>query len=211
MSCAYNELYLFDAMRNLGEMTEYAHDACKVDIDHALKCFVISGLADRFSHGDPRLVAGMSGTELYISIMEKCGSSRPWPKALCRYETDASYWIGYILAMFQWRSGLPFRLIFAYITARDLHAMYPALHTSSDDRAVDSIEELYRERSLTSRLQTYRKLAGLTQAELARASGVNLRTLQQYEIGDKDIRKASADKVISLANVLGCRPEDMVL
>ena len=113
--------------------------------------------------------------------------------------------------MLQWRTGLPFRSIFNVIKAEDLFKMYPALHTSSDDRAVDSVEELLRNRSTVSRLQKYRKLAGLTQAGLARAAEVNLRTLQQYEIGDKDIRKASADKVISLANALHCRPEDIVM
>ena len=143
--------------------------------------------------------------------MEQCGVSKEWPDALVRYDTDGYYWMGYILAMFQWRTGISFRNIFNVISAEDLLKMYPALHTVSDDRAVDSLEELYGQRSLVSRLQIYRKLAGLTQAGLAEASGVNIRTLQQYEIGDKDIRKASADKVISMAKVLHCRPEDMVL
>ena len=150
MSYAYDEIYLFDAMRNLGEMTEYAYYACNVYIDYAFRCFVISGFADRFGRGDPRLVSGISGTELYISSMEKCGVSRQWPQALIRYETDEYYWIGYIMAMFQWRTGLSFRLIFNEITAKDLLKMYPALHTASDDRAVDSIEELFRKRSLSS-------------------------------------------------------------
>lgn len=210
MTCAYDEIYLLDAMRNLGEMTEYVHYACEGDIDHAFKCFVISGFADRFGQGDPSVVAGISGTELYISIMEKCGASREWPKALVRYDTDEYYWIGYIMAMLQWRTGLPFRMIFNEIKAEDLLKTYPALHTASDDRAVDSLVELLEQRSAISRLQRYRKLVGLTQAGLARAANVNLRTLQQYEIGDKDIRKASADKVISLANVLHCRPEDII-
>ncbi len=179
MSYAYNEMYLFDAMRNLGEMTEYTHYACGVDVDHAFKCFVISGFADRFGQGDPRLISGMSGTELYISIMEQCGVSKEWPDALVRYDTDGYYWMGYILAMFQWRTGISFRNIFSVISAEDLLKMYPALHTASDDRAVDSLEELYGQRSLVSRLQIYRKLAGLTQAGLAEASGVNIRTLQQ--------------------------------
>ena len=211
MSCAYNEMYLFDAMRNLGEMTEYAYHACGADIDHAFKCFVISGFADRFGQGDPRVVSGVSGTELYISVMEKCGVTKEWPDALVRYDTDGYYWTGYIMAMFQWRTGLSFRHILNVISSEDLMKMYPALHTASDDRAVDSIEEVFKQRSLVSRLQTYRKLAGLTQAGLAEAAGVNIRTLQQYEIGDKDLRKASADKVISMAKVLHCRPEDMVL
>ena len=62
MSCAYRQIYLDDAMKNLGEMTEYAHDACGTDLDRTLKYFVISGYADRFGKGDPAVVSGMSGT-----------------------------------------------------------------------------------------------------------------------------------------------------
>lgn len=211
MSFAFRETYLADAMHNLGEMTEYAHDACKADVNSVFRCFVISGMADRFGRGDPCVVSGMSGTELYIRIMEKCGIMRKWPNALVRYETDVNYWIGYIMAMFQWRTGIPFRTIINVIGSEDLYKMYPALHTASDDRAVDSIADLYKKRSTESRLQAYRKLAGYTQSSLCEASGVNLRTLQQYEIGDKDIRKASADKVLALSNALHCYPEDIIL
>ncbi len=50
----------------------------------------------------------------------------------------------------------------------------------------------------------------MTQAQLAADSGVNLRTLQQYESGAKSISKASAESVIALATVLHCRVEDLV-
>ncbi len=211
MSFAYRETYLADAMRNLGEMTEYAHEACRTGINNALRCFVISGLADRFGRGDPSIVSGISGTELYIRVMEKCGIIRKWPDPLIRYETDEHYWVGYIMAMFQWRTGIPYRTIINIIGSEDLYKMYPALHTVSDDRAVDSIADLYQNRSRQSRLQAYRKLAGYTQSSLCETAGVNLRTLQQYEIGSKDIKKASADKVLALSNLLHCYPEDIVL
>ena len=41
-------------------------------------------------------------------------------------------------------------------------------------------------------------------------SGVNLRTLQQYELKTKDIGKASVQTVIALAAVLGCPIEDLL-
>ena len=71
MAQAYNETYLYDAMRNLGEMTEYAHDACNLDPDLALKYFIISGYADSFAAGNPRVVCGLSGTELFKEISKK--------------------------------------------------------------------------------------------------------------------------------------------
>jgi len=46
--------------------------------------------------------------------------------------------------------------------------------------------------------------AGLTQTELSELSGVNLRTLQQYETGAKDINMASGKSINSLALALNC-------
>ncbi len=211
MSYSYKETYLGDAMRNLGEMTEYAYYACDVEPDKALRIFIISGYADRFGKGDPCVVSGMSGTELYQHAAEECGlNMTPWLGALVRYKTDVYYWAGYILAYYQWSANRTFGKILSVIKTDDLMRMYPALHTASDERAIEEIEELYRERSAYGRLQEYRKRINMTQAQLAEASGVNIRTLQQYEIGSKSLRKAAAETVFSLADVLGCRPEELI-
>ncbi len=211
MSYAYNEMFLFDAMQNLGEMTEYAHDACGVDPDKALGYFIISGYAKRFAAGDPTVVSGMSGTELYIYSAEKCRANlEVWPKPIIKYETEEYYWLGYILAFFQWKTGYSFGTILSKIKAKDILRLYPALHTVAEDNAVDVMQRLYNEASQISRLQEYRKRLGMTQTQLAKASGVNLRTLQQYEAGTKSIKKAAAETVFSLANVLECKPEELM-
>ena len=211
MSCAYKELYLSDAMQNLGEMTEYAHDACNVDPDRALRYFVISGYADRFGTGDPCVVSGMSGTELFRNCAEKCRADvQKWPSAMIRYSTEEYYWIGYILAYFQWTVNRSFGRIIDVIGADDLLQMYPALHTASDDRALEVICGLYESRSQVSRLQEYRKRMAMTQAELSEASGVNIRTLQQYETGAKSLNRAAAESVLSLARILHCKPDELM-
>lgn len=46
--------------------------------------------------------------------------------------------------------------------------------------------------------------AGLTQKELSELSGVNLRPLQQYETGAKDINMASGKSINALALALNC-------
>ncbi|MCR5508921.1 MAG: helix-turn-helix domain-containing protein [Lachnospiraceae bacterium] len=211
MIYAYSQSYVSDAMQNLGEMTEYAHHACNTDPDHALRCFIISGYAKRFQAGDPRIVSGMSGTELYIAMMEKCGiGSSTMPDALVRYDADVYYWTGYILAYYQWYFSRTFQQITSALKASDLMRMYPALHTVSEEKAVLEIDEFCRKRAQISRLQEYRKKIGYTQAKLAERSGVNLRTLQQYEIGDKDINRAAAGSVLAMAKVLHCTPEDIL-
>ena len=209
---AYHEMYLFDACRNLGELTEYAFEACHTPIDRALHYFVVSGYAARFEDGDPAVVSGLSGTELYCRSADACGDSmEKWPDALVRYDTDADYWIGYILAYFQWVSCLSFRNIIGAVTASELLRMYPSLHTVSEEKAADTLLDLHRSRRpVGHNLWEYRKRLGMTQTELARASGVNLRTLQQYESGARRINKAAAESVIALADVLRCHPSDLM-
>ena len=55
-----------------------------------------------------------------------------------------------------------------------------------------------------SRLQFMRKEAGLSQSELAKKSGVNVRLIQHYEQGTKDINKAQVVTVLELAEAIGC-------
>lgn len=61
-----------------------------------------------------------------------------------------------------------------------------------------------------SRLKKIREDKNLTQTQLAEASGVNLRILQHYEQGYKDINKAQALTLQKLARVLECKIEDLL-
>ena len=59
-------------------------------------------------------------------------------------------------------------------------------------------------------LKYMREDAGISQAELAKASGVNLRMIQHYEQGDKSINKASVITVLKLAEALDCDVYDII-
>lgn len=61
-----------------------------------------------------------------------------------------------------------------------------------------------------SKLQTIRKAKGLSQSQLANASGVNRRTLQDYEQGSKDINKVAGITLYKLAQALDCTIEDLL-
>lgn len=54
----------------------------------------------------------------------------------------------------------------------------------------------------SSNLKRIRKKTGLSQSQLAEASGVNVRMIQYYEQGFKDINNASALTVYRLAEAL---------
>ena len=55
-----------------------------------------------------------------------------------------------------------------------------------------------------SRLKEMRESKGLSQSQLARESGVNVRMIQHYEQGVRDINRAEAETVLRLADALGC-------
>lgn len=69
---------------------------------------------------------------------------------------------------------------------------------------------LFRKLRVSAKLQTLRRLCGYSQRILSEKSGVNLRTLQQYESRAKDINKAAGGTLFSLSRVLGCRIEDLL-
>jgi len=61
------------------------------------------------------------------------------------------------------------------------------------------------------RLKEMREQAGLTQAELARQSGVNLRSLQDYEQGHKALCSAKGETLLRLSLCLDRSIEDILL
>ena len=61
------------------------------------------------------------------------------------------------------------------------------------------------------KLKELRKKRNLTQKELASRSGVNFRSLQDYEQGHKKLTSSSGDVLLRLSTVLGCSMEDLLL
>lgn len=59
-------------------------------------------------------------------------------------------------------------------------------------------------------LKKFRTGFGISQSKLSEISGVNLRMIQHYEQGAKDINKAEAITVYHLAQALNCYMEDLL-
>lgn len=206
---AYDERYLDDAMKNLGEAVDYAVNACHIRMQEFLELFASSAAADQFGRGVPKVIAGISGTELALDVFQKSGREIPFSEPQEEYSYSAAYWCGWILAYYQWFSGTSFKNILRYVSAETLERLYPTMHETSEEKCVDSLNRIFMRNRGASRLQIQRKAYGYTQKELSEKSGVNLRTLQQYELRTKDINKASGVTLSALAKTLGCRIEDL--
>ena len=210
MKPAYNEMYLDDAMENMGEMLDYAVNVCHMDIEEFWQMFLASGLADEFGKGSPKVVSGTSGTEMVYQVFDKAGMSNKEFPIQIEYARSREYWSGWILAYYQWLTGKKFRDIYKGLSMEEIQRLYPALHEASEEKFVDVVNRMIKENTKVSRLQALRKNSGYSQAELAERSGVNKRMIQQYEIGAKDINKAAGTTLLSLARVLGCEVEDLL-
>lgn len=210
MMRAYDELYLDDAMQNLGEAMDYAVNACGMEPDAFMDMFVTGGLAEQFGSGVPKYVAGMSGTELVWEVTERAGREEALPMAQLDYECSPEYWTGWILAYYQWYTGRSFKNIKNHISAKEVLDLYPTLHEASEEKFVDVVNRRILRQNAPTHLQILRKAGGYSQKELAEKSGVTLRMIQQYEQRAKDINKAAAVNLFALAQVLGCRAEDLL-
>lgn len=210
MTHAYAEEYLSDAMDNLGEAFDYAVNACSLDIDEFMDLFITSGYSDSFGKGNPKYVSGLSGTELVMEIVGKSGRTMSFPEQQTEYDCSPEYWCGWILAYYQWVTNRSFKDIHDNISMLEVGKLYSTLHEAAEEKFVDTVNAIIRKKNAPSKLQQQRRRCGYSQKELAERSGVNLRTLQQYELKSKDISKASVQTVLALANVLGCRVEDLM-
>ena len=60
------------------------------------------------------------------------------------------------------------------------------------------------------KLQKLRQAADLSQSQLAKAAGVNVRMYQKYEQGDRDISKAQLSTLLRICKALSCKLSDIV-
>ena len=141
---AYSEHYLDDAMRNLGEAFDFAHAVCHLDLDSFFAMFINSGIADLFGNGHPKYVAGLSGTELALEVMRKSGLSVDGLQAQVEYDYSPEYWVGWALAYFQWLTKRPFKNIAECVTMQEILQLYPTLHEASEEKFVETVNRLIR-------------------------------------------------------------------
>ncbi|MEG0830614.1 MAG: helix-turn-helix transcriptional regulator, partial [Anaerovoracaceae bacterium] len=62
-----------------------------------------------------------------------------------------------------------------------------------------------------NKLKELRETRKLSRSQLAEKSGVNVRTIEAYEQGLKDINKAQGITLYKLANALGCQIEELLI
>ena len=207
---AYRDTYLNKAAKNLGSMLDYAVNDCGIDGDLFLHMFTASGLAAQFERGNPRVIAGMSGVEIAIEAIKMVTGGKPSAEPTERDYRTQEYWAGWALAQYQWYAAMKFSNILRFLPFAVIARMYPTLHEADITKFYAAAEEIRAREYTQTNLKRIRNTAGMTQSQLAKESGVSLRSIQMYEQKKKDINKAQAITLAKTSRILGCDIEDLL-
>ena len=156
------------------------------------------------------LLAGKSGIEIAADVVFETTGKQLEAEPEEHFGRSREYWIGWALCYYQWFSGRSYSEIFKVLSYEDLANMYHTLHEADITKFVDIADEKIRAHFKDTNLKRFRTSYGCTQAELAKRSGVTLRSIQMYEQRNKDINKASADALYRISRVLGCNMESLL-
>ena len=190
---AYQETYLSKAQASLGDAFDYAINTCHIPGEDFIKLFTASSVSRRMENGEPTFLAGKSGIEIASDVLLETTGKQPDTVPEERFGRSREYWIGWAVCYYQWSSARSFNEIFAVLSYEDLQNMYYTLHEADITKFADIVDDKIREHFKETNLKRIRSSYGCTQAELAKRSGVSLRSIQMYEQRNKDINKASVE------------------
>ena len=210
MTHAYSELYLNDAKKSLATMFDYVVHDCEYNIDWMVELFLKSGYAKRFEKGNPVIIGGMSGIELARKIIDFIYKEELDVEATQSMAKTPEYWAGWALADYQWYSGYRFEDIFEKVKMSEIVNMYHPYHEMSIEHFYEAMDRRMNTITGETKLKRVREAAGLSQSELAKKSGVSLRSIQMYEQRNNDIDKAQGHTLYKLSVALGCDIEDLL-
>lgn len=207
---AYQEMYLSKAQAVLGDAFDYAVNVFDIPGNDFVDLFIVSSMSKRMENGEAACIMGKSGIDIVMEIVAETKGQELQIESQERFERSREYWIGWAVAYYQWYSDRKYSDIFTAASFEDLQKMYFMLHEADITKFVDIMDSRMKEHFVETNLKSARTTYGLTQAELAKRSGVSLRSIQMYEQRNKNINKASAETIYRLAKVLKCTMENLI-
>lgn len=208
MTNAYSPLYLNKSSRTIGNMLHDAVVEFGMDGADFLKRFIQSDIAEQFENGNPKYIAGKSGLEIFIEVMEKTTGKSYDVELIENYNRSSAYWVGWMLTYYQWYCGRTFKTILDTVPYTELIGLYSTLHEADIKKSYEVMDAHFA--VCESKLKRLRRYCELTQEELANESGVSLNTIRAYERKSKDLNKARADIVLRFAKALKCDVSDIL-
>lgn len=203
----YQEIYLYKKMGIMGDLFDFCVNECKIEKDTFIELFLKSNVCKKIENNETNYLIGKSGIELGLEILSEANIQVENYSTISFVRTP-EYWCGWAISYFHHTSGKEYSKIFEIVTFEDLLRMYPTLHEADITKFVEVLEKLDKKNQ--TNLKKIRLNYGCTQEQLAKMSGVSLRSIQMYEQKNKDINKAQVESVYKIAKALGCRIEDIL-
>ncbi len=138
---AYDKLYLREAQMKLAKILDLLVNGLDYPLPKAWRWFLESTLARRMESGDCAIVAGRSGTEITMAILEEHGVYVEKIDQGISWERSEEYWTGWALAYYQWASGLSFAEIEESISIEKIRNMYMPYHEMDITYFCDKMDE----------------------------------------------------------------------
>ena len=199
----YNDLYLHYVAENLGVMFEHAVD---IGINPTIfwNTFINSNVAKQIEKGNPKYLT-CSALD-YLNEIYAGKRNIPEKEDINK---DMYYWAGWILAQYQHKKGYSFYKINNNLPIEKVLDLYFTLHEADVTKFYDVADTYFKKQEITN-IKKIRQANELSQSELAKKAGVELRSIQMYEQRRNDINKAQGETLYKLANALGCNIEDLL-
>ena len=208
MTYAYEQMYLSRISRAVGNMLHYAVLDNHYKGQQFLELFIQSGIAEQIENGSPKYLAGKSGLELFMDVLDSTGKKIDNIQSSELYDRSDVYWVGWAMTHYQWYSNRRFEDILKVVPYEDMLCQYKTLHEADIHKFYTVMDICFAESE--SKLKRVRERCNLTQLELSVGSGVSINTIRAYERKIKDINKAQMNIVKSLADTMKCNMEEII-
>jgi len=196
MISSYDKEYKEHAVKNFAGATDYALRIKKESEENFFSLFIEGGVAEGFERGEAEILT-LPAVALYERITGK--------RADIEYNslyTSPEYTAAELLAEFQYSSSRSFYEILALVPFSHIIAF----EGREEDMSAEFFKRLKGKRT---NLEYLRASLGLSQAELASLSGVDIRSIQTYEQRRNDIFKAQYNILNALAKALYCTVDEL--
>ena len=115
---AYDEEYFESARRIMGDLFDFAMVTAGVSPETLQKMMITSSSIRQFEKGNPAYVAGMTGCELFIKMVEESGLSIKIPAEEMYLDKSPEYWSGWAIAFISGTVEKPLRGYLNILTSK---------------------------------------------------------------------------------------------
>lgn len=190
----------------VAECFDYAVSFCEISGDDFWYYLIISGVSKNLENKNPKYVLGKSSVEIVSDILNRMNI--PFEeKEYVSYDRSPEYWAGWALAQYQIKSGLSYKKLHQLIEFSELLGMYRTLHEAPIEKLFDILDKRVSGQAIGLKVQ--RERMGLSQSELSKLSDISLKTIQAYEQGQKDIKRAKMETLELFSDILACSIENL--